>query len=235
MLPAQDLPARNLHVYCKCALCFLSQESLRCLPSNVLSTGDTRGQMERIVRTGRGREERSRVMRAALFIGSHPCQCFVLISLWHFRGWGKKATKQCNGEKDLQRSTIEPREAWRIKQMPWLTLTVPCLSTYLCSPLCVSHVGEAESATVASATILHERRIIARAIYYAESSLISFSRASLSSVKSNEQMLLSCWSQYDGLSCWQTHPSAGRVWEGSSGRWTACRGALTLLYFSPLP
>lgn len=73
---------------------------------------------------------RGRVMYAALFIGSHPCQCFVPISLWHFRGWRKKATKQCNGEKDLQHSRIELKEAWRMKQMPRLPLTIPscCLS-----------------------------------------------------------------------------------------------------------
>lgn len=63
--------------------------------------------------------------------------------------------------------------------------------------------------------------------------LIPSSQASLSSVKSNEQMLLSCWSQHDGLSRWQAHPSAERKWEGSSGRRTACQGALTLLCFSP--
>lgn len=60
-----------------------------------------------------------------------------------------------------------------------------------------------------------------------------FTGLALSSVKSNEQMLLSCWSQHDGLSRWQAHPSAERKWEGSSGQWTSCQGALTLLCFSP--
>lgn len=54
----------------------------------------------------------------------------------------KKATKQCNGEKDLQHSTIELKVAWRMKQMPRLTLTVPSLATYLCSLVCKSHVQE---------------------------------------------------------------------------------------------
>lgn len=44
-------------------------------------------------------------------------------------------------------------------------------------------------------------------------------------------MLLCCWSQHDGLSCWQAHPSAAKKWEGSSGHRTACRGALTHLCF----
>ena len=57
-------------------------------------------------------------------------------------------------------------------------------------------------------------------------------RASLSSVKSNEQMLLSCWSQDDGLSRWQAHPSAEREGEGSSGRRTAWLAALTPPCFS---
>lgn len=71
-------------------------------------------------------------------------------------------------------------------------------------------------------------------IYYVGSiPSIPSSQASLSSVKSNEQMLLSCWSQHDGPSRWQAHPSAERKWEGSSGQWTACRGALTLPRFSP--
>lgn len=62
-------------------------------------------------------------------------------------------------------------------------------------------------------------------------SLLS-SWAPLSSVKSNEQMLLSCWSQHDGLSCWQAYPSAVKKWERSSGQWTACQGVLTLLCIS---
>lgn len=61
------------------------------------------------------------------------------------------------------------------------------------------------------------------------------SRVLLSSVKSNEQMLLSCWSQHDGRSCWQAHTSAVWKWKGSSGHRTACRGALTHLCFWLFP
>lgn len=57
---------------------FVSLVSLRCLPSTVLSAVNTRGQKEGIVCGGK---EKGRVMHAALFIGSHPCPCFVLISL----------------------------------------------------------------------------------------------------------------------------------------------------------
>lgn len=130
---------------------------------------------------------RRRVMYAGLFIGSHPCQCFVLISLWHFRGWGKKATKQCNGEKDLQHSTMELKEAWQMKQMPRLPLTIS--SCYL---------------SVQPGGMLYNMNssIIMWEIYYVGyvlHLLILSSQASLSSVKSNEQMLLSCYSQHDGL------------------------------------
>lgn len=86
------------------------------------------------------------------------------------------------------------------------------------------------------AATLHELLIIIWEIHYVGSALILLipsSPASLSSVKSNEQMLLSCWSQHDGLSRWQAHPSAEIKWEGSSGRWTACQGASTLRCFSP--
>lgn len=53
--------------------------SLRCLLSTDLSAyKHTRADGRR--RVG-GEGERGRVMYAVLFIGSHPCQCFVLISL----------------------------------------------------------------------------------------------------------------------------------------------------------
>lgn len=119
--------------------------------------------------------------------------------------------------------------------MPWLTLTIPSLTTCLCSLVCRSHVERlgTQQQSMAKVAILHELCIITRAMYYVGSTLIPFSQVSSSSVKPNEQMLLSCWSQYDGLSCWQTYPSAVRKWKGSSGQWTACQGALTLLHFSP--
>lgn len=46
-------------------------------------------------------------------------------------------------------------------------------------------------------------------------------------------MLLSCWSQHDGLRRWQAHASAEKKWEGSSGQRTACQGASTLLFVLP--
>lgn len=63
-----------------------------------------------------------------------------------FQRLRKKATKQCNGEKDLQHSTIELKEAWRMKQTPRLPLTIPFLTTYLCSLVCRSHVQETGNA-----------------------------------------------------------------------------------------
>lgn len=59
-----------LHVYGTCAQVY-----------TVLSAGGTRWVWVK---------ERGMLMHAALFIGSHPCPCFVPISLWHFRGRGKK-------------------------------------------------------------------------------------------------------------------------------------------------
>lgn len=59
-----------LHVYGMCAEVY-----------TILSAGGTRWTWVK---------ERGMLMYAALFIGSHPCPCFVPISLWHFRGWGKK-------------------------------------------------------------------------------------------------------------------------------------------------
>lgn len=131
-------------VYLMCTEVFLAPVSLGWLPSIVFSCTNTQAQVRRGV-WGAG-EEKGRVMYAALFISSHPCQCFVPISLWHFRGWGgKKATKQCNGEKDLQHSTIELREAWRMKQMPRLPLTIPCLATYLQPDMQITCTGDHNS------------------------------------------------------------------------------------------
>ena len=73
-------------------------------------------------------------------------------------------------------------------------------------------------------------------MYYAGAALILFipsSCAPLSSVKSNEQMLLSCWSRHDRRRRWQAHPSAEGKWEGSSGQRTECRGGSTCPCFSP--
>lgn len=152
-----------------------------------------------------------------LFIGSHPCQCFMPISQWHFRGWGKKAKKQCNGEKDLQHSTIELKESWRMKQTPRLPLATPSPSASpasICAAWCTDHTHKRmETQRRTRAAILHELLIMIWEIYdvgFRSHLLIPSLRASLSSVKSNEQMLLSCWSQDDGLSCWQAHPSAER-------------------------
>lgn len=121
--------------------------------------------------------------------------------------------------------------------MPWLTLTIPSLATCLCSLVCRSHVERlgTQQQSMAKVAILHELRIITRAMYYVGSTLIPFSQVSSSSVKPNEQMLLSCWSQYDGLGCWQTHPSAVRKWKGSSGKWTACQAdsSVFLTFFLP--
>lgn len=172
---------------------FLSPVSLRCLPSTVLSAVNTRADGRHCVQGGGEGEGNACCIIYRFSSMSMLCAHFSVT----FQRLRKKATKQCNGEKDLQHSTIELKQAWRIKQMPWLTLTVPSLAIYLCSLVCRSHVEEmgTQQRTMARAAILHELLIITRAIYYVGSSLIPFSQASLSSVKSNEQMLLSCWSQ----------------------------------------
>lgn len=81
--------------------------------------------------------------------------------------------------------------------------------------------------------MLHQLLIINKATYLVVLSRPIFT-GPLSSVRANEQMLLSCWSQYDGQCNWQRHPSAERTCEGgSSGRSIACQGALTFLSFLP--
>lgn len=62
-------------------------------------------------------------------------------------------------------------------------------------------------------SVLHQLFIINRASYLVVHSRPIFT-GPFSSVRANEQMLLSCWSHYDGRCCWQRHPSAERTSEG---------------------
>lgn len=122
-----------------CTVCtevFLAPGSLRCLPSTVLSPVNTRGQMEGGVCGGVGVGEGEDNVHCIIYPFSSMsmlCAHFP-VTFQRLRG-KKKATIQCNGEKDLQHSTIELKEAWRMKQMPRLTLSF--LSCYLSVQLSV--------------------------------------------------------------------------------------------------
>lgn len=98
-----------------------------------------------------------------------------------------------------------------MKQMPRLTLAAPPLVIPIRAGLvCGSRVRQSGN-TTANQDCSYELLVIIGEMYYAGAALILFipsSRAPLSSVKSNEQMLLSCWSQHDRRSRWQAHPSA---------------------------
>lgn len=117
-----------------------------------------------------------------------------------------------------------------MRQTPRLPLTISFLTTDLCSLLCGFIVQEKGDTSRQQSQC--EDHTNEWGIYDVGFVLICFSSSrwdSLSSVKANEQMLLCCWSQHDGPSCWQALPSAAKKWEGSSGHRTACRGALTYL------
>lgn len=127
----KDLRAQNLHVYCKCFS-----------PSpRWTATPPTSCPLE--AQEGRGTSWRARGARRKEWSGGNAgciiyqviirvsalCSFHCDISLVEGRPKKQKqkkrnATKQHNGEKDLRRSAVEPREARRMKQTPWLTLAL---------------------------------------------------------------------------------------------------------------
>lgn len=133
-----------VNVYVMCTEVFLAPESLGCLPSTVLSPINTQRQVQGGVCGGEGEGECN--VRCIIYWFSSMSMLCARFPVT-FQRLRKKATKQCNGEKDLQHSTIELKEAWRMKQMPRLTLTIPSLATYLCSLVCRSHVHETGNTT----------------------------------------------------------------------------------------
>lgn len=149
----------------------------------------------------------------------------------------KKATKQRNGEKDLQHSTIELKEAWRMKQMPRLPLTIAPLpiATYLWSLVCRSHVQVTGNTTgyqgcyITRAPRNYMRDILYGIRFHPPHPLFTgfFHLSSL--------MNRCCSAVGVNMMDWVAgrHILLLRERRGSSGQWTACRGALTPLCFSP--
>lgn len=145
-------------------------------------------------------------------IWSHTYKHAYIVANWT---WNKAWVKPQN--KLIKQNIFGRRGKCVTKQMPWSALTFPTSDPSVLSSMqkTCSRTWENDLRTMLWSA-LHQLLIINKATYLGVLSLPIFT-GPFSSVRANEQMLLCCWSQYDGRCCWQRHPSAERTCQGVGG------------------